>query len=90
MESNYRKWRRRNMKLNKNDEKVVATLKEAKEATLAELTEKTGLPSKKVFKSLKKLFEHELIDSQGRKYRLLSAKVPASKGNEEDDAPEDE
>jgi predicted transcriptional regulator len=78
------------MKLNKNDEKVVATLNEAKHATLAELTEKTGLPSKKVFKSLKKLFEHELIDSQGRKYRLLSAKVPASKGNEEDDAPEDE
>ncbi len=78
------------MKLNKNDEKVVAALKETKESTLAELTEKTGLPSKKVFRSLKKFFENELIDSQGRKYRLLPDKVPASKGTEEDEAPEDE
>jgi uncharacterized membrane protein len=90
MESNYRKWRPRNMKLNKNDEKVVAALKEAKEATLAELTEKTGLPGKKVFRTLKKLFENELIDSQGRKYRLLKDKIPPSKGTEEDEAPEDE
>jgi len=78
------------MKLNKNDEKVVTALREAKELTLAELTEKTGLPSKKVFKSLKKLFEHELIDSQARKYRLLAGKIPASKGAEEDEVPEDE
>ena len=78
------------MKLNKNDEKVVAALKEAKELTLAELTEKTGIPSKKVFKSLKKLFEHELIDPQARKYRLLADKIPTSKGAEEDEVPEDE
>jgi predicted transcriptional regulator len=68
------------MKLNKNDEQVVAALKANKELTLAELTEKTGVPSKKVFKSLKKLFEHEMIDSMGRKYRLLKETPPASKG----------
>jgi predicted transcriptional regulator len=78
------------MKLNKNDEKVVATLKEAKELTLAELTEKTGIPSKKVFKSLKKLFEHELIDSQARKYRLLTDKIPSTKSTEENESPEEE
>jgi predicted transcriptional regulator len=59
------------MKLNKNDELVVAALQANKELTLAELTEKTGVPNKKVFRSLKKLFENELIDSQGRKYKLL-------------------
>jgi uncharacterized membrane protein len=68
------------LKLNKNDEIVVAALKANKELTLAELTEKTGVPSKKVFKSLKKLFEHEMIDSMGRKYRLLTETPPASKG----------
>ena len=73
------------MKLNKNDEQVVAALRE-KESTLAELAEKTGLPSKKVFKSLKKLFEHEMIDSNARKYRLLTEKLFASKGKEEDES----
>ena len=78
------------MKLNKNDEAVVAALKPmGKELMLAELAAATGLPEKKVFKSLKKLFEHELIDSQGRKYRLLADNVPASKGAEEDELPED-
>ena len=73
------------MKLNKNDEQVVAALKANKELTLAELTEKTGVPSKKVFKSLKKLFEHEMIDSMGRKYRLLKETPPASKGKTADE-----
>ena len=77
------------MKLNKNDELVVAALKE-KESTLGELAEKTGVPSKKVFKSLKKLFEHEIIDSNARKYRLLKEKLPLSKGKEEDEVPEEE
>jgi len=77
------------MKLNKNDEQVVAALKE-KESTLAELAEKTGIPSKKVFKSLKKLFEHEMIDSNARKYRLLTEKPPASKGKEEDESLEED
>jgi DNA-binding IclR family transcriptional regulator len=77
------------MKLNKNDEQVVAALKE-KESTLAELAEKTGIPTKKVFKSLKKLFEHEMIDSNARKYRLLPEKLTASKGKEEDEVPEED
>jgi DNA-binding IclR family transcriptional regulator len=77
------------MKLNKNDEQVVAALKE-KESTLAELAEKTGIPTKKVFKSLKKLFEHEMIDSNARKYRLLPEKLAASKGKEEDEVPEED
>jgi predicted transcriptional regulator len=70
------------MKLNKNDEQVVAALKE-KDSTLAELSEKTGIPTKKVFKSLKKLFEHEMIDSNARKYRLLKEKPPTGKDTEE-------
>ena len=67
------------MKLNKNDEQVIAALKE-KDMTLAEITEKADLPSKKVFKSLRKLFENEMIDSNARKYRLLTAIPPATKG----------
>jgi DNA-binding Lrp family transcriptional regulator len=60
------------MKLNKVDEQVVAALQKDKPGLgLDELTEKTGQPSKKVFRSLKKLFENEIIDSQARKYRLL-------------------
>jgi predicted transcriptional regulator len=76
------------MKLNKNDEKVIAALKE-KDSTLAEISEKTELPTKKVFKSLKKLFESEMIDSNARKYRLITDKPPAGKGKEEE-APEEE
>ena len=48
------------------------------------------MPSKKVFKSLKKLFEHEMIDSNARKYRLLKDKPPAGKGKEDDAVPEEE
>ncbi len=68
------------MKLNKNDEAVVAALKPiGKELTLPELAEATGLPTKKVFKTLKKLFECEMLDSHARKYQLLTDKVPAKK-----------
>ncbi|XES76307.1 MAG: helix-turn-helix domain-containing protein [Candidatus Bathyarchaeia archaeon] len=70
------------MKLNKTDEQVIAALKESKELTLAEITEKTGAPSKKVFKSLRKLFESEMIDSNARKYHLLTDKPP-KKGKDE-------
>jgi predicted transcriptional regulator len=76
------------MKLNKNDEKVIAALKE-KDSTLAEISEKTELPTKKVFKSLRKLFEAEMIDSKARKYHLITDKPPAGKGKEEE-APEEE
>jgi len=82
-------WRDACMKLNKNDEKVVAALKANKELTLAELAEKTELPSKKAFRSLKKLFENEMIDSQGRKYKLLSEKPPAGKDSDEAEAEEE-
>ncbi len=74
------------MKLNKADEQIVAALKQSKEMTLAELCEKTGLPGKKVFRSLRKLFEAEMIDSKARKYKLLKDK-PSPKGNDEE-APE--
>jgi DNA-binding IclR family transcriptional regulator len=73
------------VKLNKNDEAVVAALKPiGKELTLPELAEATGLPAKKVFKTLKKLFECEMLDSQARKYQLLTDKVPAKKNNAEE------
>ena len=62
------------VKLNKIDEQVLAALKAGKELTLQELTEKTGEPSKKVFRSLRKLFENELISTNARKYKLVEAK----------------
>ena len=62
------------VKLNKIDEQVIAALKGAAELTLQELTDKTGESSKKVFRSLRKLFENELIDTKARKYRLLKEK----------------
>jgi predicted transcriptional regulator len=65
------------VKLNKTDEQIIATLKEGGELTLQELSEKTGESSKKVFKSLRKLFEHELIETKARKYKL-STKTPSS------------
>ncbi|MCJ7633707.1 winged helix DNA-binding protein [Candidatus Bathyarchaeota archaeon] len=60
------------VKLNKTDELVINALKtEGKELTLQELTDKTGESSKKVFKSIRKLFENELIETKARKYKLL-------------------
>ena len=62
------------VKLNKIDEQVIAALKDGKELTLQEIADKTGETSKKVFKSLRKLFEHELITTNARKYKLAAAK----------------
>ncbi len=77
------------MKLNKNDEAVVAALKPiGKELMLAELAAATGLPEKKVFKTLKKLFENEMIDCRARKYKLLTDKVPVKGENEDAGAAE--
>ena len=76
------------MKLNKVDEQVIAALK-TKESTLAEITEQTGLPGKKIFKPLRKLFENEMIDSKARKYRLLTDKPPV-KGKEEESSTEED
>ncbi len=59
------------MKLNKTDEAVVAALQPNKQLTLAEISEQASLPGKKIFRSLRKLFEAEIIDSKERKYRLL-------------------
>ncbi len=81
------------MKLNKTDEKVVATLQaENKELSLQEIADKTGEPAKKVFKSLKKLFENEIASTQARKYKLMitdtkaiKAKL-AAKGEEDTEA----
>jgi len=77
------------VKLNKVDEQVVAALKEGKELTLQELAEKTGQPSKKVFKSLRKLFENEMVDTKARKYRLLNVDATQSKTNSEEEIPEE-
>ncbi|MCW3999748.1 MAG: Lrp/AsnC family transcriptional regulator [Candidatus Bathyarchaeota archaeon] len=79
------------MKLNKTDEKVVAALQtEGKELSLQELADKTGETTKKVFRSLKKLFENEIVSTQARKYKLIitdtkaiKAKL-AAKGDEEE------
>ena len=77
------------MKLNKNDEAVISALKPiGKELTMQEIADASGVPAKKVFKSLKKLFECEMLDSRARKYKLLTDKVPAKKDDEEE-APEE-
>lgn len=63
------------VKLNKTDQLVINTLKtENKELTLQEIADKTGQPPKKLFKSLRKLFENELIETNARKYKLTSTK----------------
>lgn len=62
------------VKLNKVDEAVVATLKSAgKGLTLAEIAKKSGESEKKVFKSLRKLFENKMIDCENRQYKLISS-----------------
>ena len=62
------------MKLNKIDEAVVSTLKTAgKGLTLKEIAEKSGEVEKKVFKSLRKLFENEVIDCENHQYRLKTS-----------------
>ena len=79
-------------KLNKTDEKVVNTLiaEGNKELTLQEITDKTGETSKKVFRSLRKLFEYEIVCTQARKYKLTMTDVKeikaklAAKGEEEE------
>ena len=79
------------MKLNKTDEKVVATLQaENKELTLQEIADKSGETTKKAFRSLRKLFENEIISTQSRKYKLIIIDTKAikaklsSKGEEEE------
>jgi DNA-binding IclR family transcriptional regulator len=68
------------VKLNKTDEKVVATLQaEGKELSLQELAEKSGEPTKKVFRSLRKLFENEIVSTQARKYKLVLKDTKAIK-----------
>ena len=58
-------------KLNKTDKNILAALKQGEELTLQEISEKTGEPSKKVFRSLRKLFENEYIETRARKYKIL-------------------
>lgn len=71
------------MKLNKTDEQVIKALKaEGKELTLQELTDKTGETPKKIFKSLRKLFENELIETNAHKYKLTGKKPDGAKEDE--------
>lgn len=57
-------------KLNKTDKLVMESLREGKELTLQEIANQTGIIPKKVFKSLRKLFENELVETNARKYKL--------------------
>jgi predicted transcriptional regulator len=57
------------VKLNKTDQLVLDALKGG-ELTLQEIADKTGEKPKKIFKILRKLFEHELIETNARKYKL--------------------
>jgi len=61
------------VKLNKSDELVVSTLKNAgKPLTLAEIAERTGESKKKVFRVLRKLFENEIVDCENHQYKLMN------------------
>jgi len=61
------------IKLNKTDELVINTLKtQGKELTLQQLSETTGENPKKIFKSLRKLLENEMIETRERKYKLIN------------------
>ncbi len=82
------------VKLNKIDEKVVAVLQAegGKELMLQEIVDQTGESSKKIFRSLRKLFENELVSTQARKYKLtildskqIKAKLAAKPDHEESD-----
>jgi predicted transcriptional regulator len=58
------------VRLNKTDKLVVETLEKG-ELTLQEIANQTGEKPKKIFKSLRKLFEKEMVDTKARKYRLI-------------------
>jgi predicted transcriptional regulator len=61
------------VKLNKVDELVISTLKSTdKGLTLAEIAERIGESEKKVFKTLRKLFESEMVNCQNHQYRLVN------------------
>ena len=75
------------VKLNKTDQQIITALKESKELTLQEIADKTGEKPKKVFRSLRKLFENELIETSARKYKL-TGKKPSGKNEETDERPE--
>jgi DNA-binding IclR family transcriptional regulator len=78
------------MKLNKVDESIIKVLKaEGKELTLQELAEKTGETEKKIFRSLKKFFEHGMVDTKARKYTLLMDKPPTGKEDESESSEEE-
>jgi predicted transcriptional regulator len=58
------------VRLNKTDKLVVETLENG-ELTLQEIANQTGEKPKKIFKSLRKLFENEMVDTKARKYKLI-------------------
>mgnify|MGYP006270893861 CR=1 FL=1 len=61
------------VKLNKTDELIISILKTAgKELTFAEIVEKSGERPKKIFTSIRKLFENEIVDAKERKYKLAN------------------
>jgi uncharacterized membrane protein len=61
------------VKLNKSDELVVSTLKNAgKGLTLSEIADITGESKKKVFRVLRKLFENQIIECEDHQYRLVN------------------
>ena len=75
------------VKLNKTDKQIITALKESKELTLQEIADKTGEKPKKVFRSLRKLFENELIYTNARKYKL-TGKKSSGKNEETEELPE--
>ena len=61
------------VKLNKVDELVVSTLKKSgKPLKLVEIVERTGESEKKVFKTLRKLFENQMIECENHQYKLAN------------------
>lgn len=58
----------------KIDNLIVSTLKDSSEGlTLSEIAEKLGETEKKVYKSIRKLFEEGKLSSINRRYKLSKA-----------------
>lgn len=59
--------------MGKLEDLIVSTLKGSNEAlTLAEIAERLGQSEKKVFKTLRKLFEKGIVNSENRRYKLTN------------------
>ncbi len=66
------------MKMKKIHKQIIEILRENSPLTLDEISQKVDMPTKKVFKALRKLFEEELITTENIRYYKLSEEAERS------------